>query len=465
MLSEFDKSFLSTDQQKQITNLTKLLETKPEQVSQVHDAVEAIRASKGYSGGVEGNEYIKLETPEGSMPETPDFSGFGSRPEMDWSGSDYAGDIKNSINDIKNIVDTGFKYDSTKDKSFLAFKNQMERMGNQSYQSDMASASARTGGTTSSWGQAVASQSRNAYLQKATDAIPEFENLAYTKYRGNLQDRLALLNEYQQEDATAYGRYVDQYENEVKSYLNDLDLAEAQYNAEIDKYNIALDEKRTEIDNAWERTNVTGYVSNQDASILGVPAGTASKDVRERKADYDEYLNKSAKELEDYKKKLDAKNKSDREQAQWELDNLPQKGTEGGEATETEGIDLDDKDRTALETYTAKFNSRMDNLYKSFIDPTYKEVTDTESMEKAMLDEIKVEIKNLEASYNSVEDKHGQFMEVTKMYRILNSRYFDKYADDKLKEDKKDFMIQYNKVFGTNSNTTEKTVAPDAWME
>lgn len=456
MLSKYDETFLNKDQQSQINNLNKMLETNPEQLTQVHNAVETIRATQGYSGGIEGNEYLKLETP--TIPQIPDFSGFGSMPTFNMETTDYSSNVKKSINAIKNQMETGFEYDSSKDESFLAFKNQMERMGNQAYSNDIARQSARTGGTESSWGQAVASQSRNAMLQKATDSIPQFEQLAYGKYQGSLNDQFNLLKTYQQEDETLYNRAYNEYKSNVDSYLNDLDLAEVQYNKEIDSYNIAIDSQKTEISEAQERMNILGYVSNQDASILGLPAGTLSKDARERIEEYEDYLKKSKQELANYEAKLIKSNAYARSQAIWEKENLE---TSNGTTEEVpDDFNITDKERKAVEDFKGTLNRRMDSILSGITDKY--NIMDEEKATKMVNAELNSMISDLSSAMLSVGDVNEQYIEASKMNNLLNSTYFNQYATDEMKKDKKLFVKKFNELYGIKY---EKKQAEDAWME
>ena len=469
MLSEFDKAFLNKDQQSQIQGFTKTLETNPQMLNQVHQAVEDIRATAGYSGGVEGGGYEKLDAT--TIPKATQLAGFGSMPTLGSTAgkvpeinfkSEYSDEIDNMLNEIKNQVDKGFTYDPEKDTSFQSFKNQMRRMGDRAYQSDMAKMSTSTGGVASSWGQSVASQSRNAMLQKTTDAIPQFESLSYEKYRGSISDKMNVLNEYQQKDATDYSRYKDVYETEIKSYLNDIDMAQQQYDNNISQYEMALNEKATSMSDAWSRTQVTGYVSNSDSGILGVPAGTMSESARENKEDMDNFYAKSRRNLSDYKKKINADIAGERSQAIWELENLPQDKI----AKEIEEkFDIDAKELKQIDDFTEYFNDEIEKIIS-------KNTTKNSGLTKVDEEKNKTEISakidtildNTMRGYDAAVSSKSiekQYIALSKLESVAKSTQFETYASTQTKEDMKDVMNFFenfdNEITGTENETENET--------
>lgn len=71
-----------------------------------------------------------------------------------------------------------------------------------------------------------------------------------------------------------------QYEQAAyERYQNEQNLAfqreQFQYEKDRQKLQDELNAKQQEIENAWNRVSALGYVSNKDASILGIPAGTS----------------------------------------------------------------------------------------------------------------------------------------------------------------------------------------------
>ena len=495
-LSTYDEAFLSPDQQKQVTKLTKQLETNPSQLPQVHQAVEDIRATAGYSGGVEGGEYIKLDQ-EPEVPEIPDFAGFSENaPEVpniendfEWDGGSYETEFKNMLGEVKSQIDTGFEYNSENDEAYQAFRNNMNRMGNRAYQNDMAAASARTGGTESSYGQAVASQSRNQYMQTATDAIPTFRNQALNEYKYDLESKMNLMGTYNDLNQQEYQKYQDeinvavtQYEMELTSYQNDIDLAEKAFKYEMDQYSNQIEESRIEIEDAWDRTQTLGYVSNQDASILGLEPGTLSEDARKSEDELQTYIKKQEIDLDNYKKELETKMAAERKQVKWELNNLPQSSGGGSGGSNSGGggsdeeveklFDLSSNERGEIRGFEQDLFDEMTDLtdmgtIETIDQKTLKSVkankweslsqseqsnvvnTELESRVQYLTDEID--------SAALANDQKRMFINMRKIKVIYDSTWFVNYASGDMKTSKQGFMSVYNNLIGKVSNEVTST--------
>jgi len=483
-LSIYDQTFLDKEQQQKVQNLTKELEKNPARLPEIHQAVEDIRSTAGYSGGVEGNQYIKLNNPNEGVPELPDFAGFRENaPEVpdlqnnfEWDGGSYQSELENMLSQVKSQVDKGFTYDSANDEAFQAFRNQMLRMGNRSYQNDMAAASARTGGTISSYGQAVASQSRNQYLQQATDAIPTFRNQALNEYKMELDSKMQMVNQYNTLNEQEYAKYqdeinlaVNQYEMELNNYLTDIELAEKAYDYEMQQYQVGLENTRQEIQDAWDRTQTLGYVSNQDANILGLEPGTLSEDARKAEQELELYLDKQEEDLKMYKKELQAKMEAERQQANWELKNLPQGGSGGAgggspsdEALEN-AFDLSENERKDIRAFEQDYYDEMNDLIdmgtievieEGEIEPVEKDEWESLSEQeqiKVVNDELDARVgylvSDLEMALSSGNDKLT-VVTMRKLKTIYDSKWFINYADDTLKAAKQVFMNQYNSMLG-----------------
>ena len=157
--------------------------------------------------------------------------------------SQYGGYITGLMNEINNYQP--FNYDYTKDKSYQAALAEQVRLGQRAMRDASAQAAALTGGYGNSYGATAASAAYNQHLQKATSMIPQFEELAYSKYMQGKQDKYSQLSMYQNADATDYGRYRDSvgdYQAMLNYYTG---LADTAYNRGNDRY-------KTDYNNAYE---------------------------------------------------------------------------------------------------------------------------------------------------------------------------------------------------------------------
>lgn len=460
MLSIYDETLLNPAQQEKIKKLTKEAENNPESINQVHQVVEKIRNTAGYSGGADGSQYIPLNnesTPE--VPDIPNFSGFGSMPDFEWEGGNYQGNIQEMLNQIRNQTDEGFTYDPQNDVAYQSFKNQMVRMGDRAYQNDLASASSRTGGVASSWSQSVAGQSRNQYLQKATDAIPQFRNQALAEYKAELDSKFSMLDAYQKQYNFEYQEALNEYESKVKSYLDDIDMAQQVYNNEIKQYNQQLEQNLTEIEQAWERTRVRGYVSNQDSAVLGLPAGTLSEDARKRSEELEDYIWKQEEDLKQYKKKLQAEIDAEKQMLQWELNNLPSSGGSGGGVMTAEEQQIfTNSEKKHIQEWTSDFYDNMNELTdigkeQHTNEPLWNSKPYSER-QSIINSEIKQYLRLLEDDYKTSTGTQT-LTALSKIKNVINSKYFKEYATNEMRDEANNFRQLYNTSFGiVNMNDT-----------
>ena len=149
---------------------------------------------------------------------------------------------------------TGFSYDHNNDPSFQQYFDNAKRSGRLAMQDTMGQAAALTGGYANSWAQTAGQTTLNDYLQDANQMIPEFEQLARSRYDAEtaaLTDKYALLKgEYDDELAEYNSKYdiaredwykeqekmasEKEYEDEKKMREIELLLAMGDYNA-LDK--------------------------------------------------------------------------------------------------------------------------------------------------------------------------------------------------------------------------------------
>lgn len=255
----------------------------PEEKEQIHRQTELLRQEYGYSGGAAGDEFLQVERTAPSAPETRQYE----RP--------YEELQTEQLSKILEYPD--FDYDPKEDPSYQAFVRQATRKGNEAFQNNLAQISAATGGRPSSWAGTVASRAREDYALQASEAVGQFEQMAYEKYRDQRDHQFNVFEAVNYMDDKEYARYQDS-----------INQAWKEYEAEYDKYAAEIDSRQRKIQNAYDRTELTGYVSNEDAATLGVEPGTPSADVRQR-----------AEELLDYEERLKIQTEYEKDSLAYEL--------------------------------------------------------------------------------------------------------------------------------------------------
>lgn len=332
-LSQWDLDNLNPDEQSQIIKYKDLWNSDPSQRDSANAAANAIRAKYGYSGAVDGSQYIPVDTFQ--PPTAPDI------PQYQSPYQDQINDIFNQMQNqrpyespyeklinqqISQIVNRPqFSYDPESDAAYQAFRERALRAGDKAYADNLGGLSAMTGGRANSWAGTVASQARNQYVLQAEEAVIQFEERAYGRYRDETQDMYNLLDVLNSQDSIAYSRYRDQigdtkdladmvlrleerdFEQFKYSSENQWRVFETEYNA----YKDSLDFKRDKISEAIDRTNMLGYVNNQDSIILGVPTGTLSQSARERAETMEDYISKSKIDLDNEFKKMEKSHEYD----------------------------------------------------------------------------------------------------------------------------------------------------------
>ena len=99
--------------------------------------------------------------------------------------------------------------------------------------------------------------------------IPEYEKMARDEFDASFSRMLNMANLIMTMDDRAFTQWQDARDQKWKE-------EEAEYQ-----------KKQDAIENAWQRVDELGYVDNEAAIVLGVAAGTLSKDAREAKEAYE----------------------------------------------------------------------------------------------------------------------------------------------------------------------------------
>lgn len=323
-LSQWDIKHFTPEEQQYALGIKEQWGTDPNQNASLHSALEAIRANYNYSGGVDGSQF--MPTDMYNAPKTPVIAPYESprQGEIDalWKQvknppkyeSQYEDLIAQSISDIRNRPK--FEYDPETDTAFQAFKASAGRAADKAFADNLGGLSAMTGGRANSWAGTVASNARGNMLMQAEEAVIHFEDRAYSRYKDEGADMYNLVNLLQSQDQIMYNRFRDTIGDskdlfnmvmqlDDRDYRNYKDMADNEwkvFDAEYNKFKDTLTMKKDKITEAINRTDMTGFVNNEDSITLGVPVGTLSQGARERAEDMEDYVTKLELDLEQEKK-------------------------------------------------------------------------------------------------------------------------------------------------------------------
>lgn len=208
-----------------------------------HQQAEAIRAKYGYSGGVDGSQYL----PDAS-------SGSFSYAQAPTYVSKYQDQINALTAQIMGAAP--FSYDPDSDPTYQQYKESYKRSGERAMQDTLGQIAARTGGLASSYAASASQQAYDNYMAALADKVPELKQLAYSMYldeqsalRSNLNTLLSLeqseyakyldaLSQYNADRNFAYGQFTDERNFD---YQTDRDaLADERYDQQWD-YQLSRD--------------------------------------------------------------------------------------------------------------------------------------------------------------------------------------------------------------------------------
>lgn len=332
-LSQWDLDNLSADDQKKVLKYQSIWQSDPNQRDSVAAAADNIRAKYGYSGGADGSQYIPIEgfipptaptIPEYQSPFANEINDIMSQlrnpPKFE---SPYAGLINHQISQIMSRPK--FNYNPDTDPAYQAFLQRATRAGDKAYADNLGGLSAMTGGRPNSWAGTVASQARNQYLLEAQEAVIQFEDRAYSRYRDETSDMYNLVNLLNSQDEIAYSRFRDRIGDtkdlaDMVLKLEDRDFEQYKYmsdqqwkvfDTEYQSYMDALTFKKEKINEAIDRTNLLGYVNNQDSITLGVPTGTLSQGARERAEVMADYIRKQELDIKQFRQEKEISHEFD----------------------------------------------------------------------------------------------------------------------------------------------------------
>ena len=197
---------------------------------------------------------------------------FAERPTYKNS---YESDISRLLKKLLNTK--AFSYNPYDDDLYEFYRQQYIREGDRAMEDLLGELSASTGGVASSYAVSAAAQARENYNRKLTDKIPELYEDAYERYIDGIEKDESTLKLLQTLSDGEYKRYLDSIELYNKEreldYKREADAREEEYN-----------QSRDRVDNALAKWNALGYLDEESARILGLPAGLHTTDYDYKKA-------------------------------------------------------------------------------------------------------------------------------------------------------------------------------------
>ena len=161
-----------------------------------HDAAEMIRAMYQYSGGSNGNDYIRLageNRASGSGGRSYDTSWLDKLNLNDGGYTyDANGKISSALDALLNREK--FSYDAASDPLYQQYRKQYTREADRSAEDVLGKAAVMTGGMPSTAAVTASQQASDYQMSQMTDKIPELQQLAYGMYVDKLNADRADLN-------------------------------------------------------------------------------------------------------------------------------------------------------------------------------------------------------------------------------------------------------------------------------
>ena len=179
---------------------------------------------------------------------------------------------------LKKLVNRkSFSYDPYEDELYEFYKEQYLYEGDRAMEDLLGEIAASTGGIASSYAVSAAAQAKENYNRKLTDKIPQLYADAYERY----------LDEIETDENTAELLRLlanDEYDR----YLDDIGLfneeREFAYKKESDEKELAYKRAADSVDEALAKWEKLGYLDEESAKILGLPAGLHTSDYDYKKA-------------------------------------------------------------------------------------------------------------------------------------------------------------------------------------
>lgn len=138
-------------------------------------------------------------------------------PKVEYTANEYKSQYESQIKDlydkISNKPSFEFNYNPSDDALYNQYLDRYQQLGKQAMRDTMGQAAALTGGYGSSYGQGVAQQAYDRYIQGANDKLGEMADRAYSiQYQQYQDENDALKQQYgmlNDLEAMDYAKYMD----------------------------------------------------------------------------------------------------------------------------------------------------------------------------------------------------------------------------------------------------------------
>ena len=187
----------------------------------------------------------------------------------------YERDISRLIEKLLNTK--SFSYNPYDDDLYEFYRQQYIREGDRAMEDLLGELSVSTGGVASSYAVSAAAQARENYNRKLTDKIPELYEDAYERYIDGIEKDESTLKLLQALSDGEYDRYLDS----IELYNKEREL---DYKREADAREEEYKKSRDSVNNALAKWQALGYLDEESARILGLPAGLHTTDYDYKKA-------------------------------------------------------------------------------------------------------------------------------------------------------------------------------------
>lgn len=194
----------------------------------------------------------------------------------------YTSEFDAQINALvdKIINREKFDYDYKSDDKYAAAEKSVRDAASAAAENSMAQAARMSGGYGNSYASQAAAQAYAEQMSKATDAIPEYEQLAYNRYMQDYQTDVNNLGILENRENSAYNRYRDT----VSDWYNELNLSRTELQDALSRYY-----NERSFDYQRDRDAVTDW-TNQVQLDRQAYADALSRAQYDRNFDYQQYL-------------------------------------------------------------------------------------------------------------------------------------------------------------------------------
>ncbi len=230
---------------------------------------------------------------------------------------------------MQALSETGnFSYNPQTDDLYKYYREAYMRDGKYAMEDTIGKAAANTGGMASSYALSAASQAYNYYTKKAADKIPELYALKYKEYSDEydrIADEIGILRtlsnddyqkyldsekRYESDRDYAYKKYTgaskgafdyEQFERQKyesdRNYNLELEdiarqISDTAYEREQREYDKAYEAEKSKRDEALKKWNALGYLDEESARVLNLPAGLKTSDYEYKQAQKYKIYNK-----------------------------------------------------------------------------------------------------------------------------------------------------------------------------